>query len=123
MINPIGTKSTPVDLQIKNSIEQSQNGDFQKALDNAINQKDDKKLREACRQLESVFVNMMFKQMRSTVQKTDLMGDDSSVETYEDMLFDNYATEMSKGKGVGIAEMLYKQMSKTLQKSEGENAK
>ena len=64
---------------------------------------------------------MMFKQMRNTVQKSDLIDGGSAEEMYEDMLFDKYAEEVSKGKGTGLGDMLYRQLSKNMNKESEEN--
>ena len=61
---------------------------------------------------------MMFKSMRNTVQKSDIMGDSFVTNVYEDMLYEKFSEEAAKGKGIGLAEMLYKQLSHNLENSE-----
>ena len=91
---------------------------FEERLQKASTSKDEEKLREVCNNLESVFLNMMFKSMRSTIQKSDLMGESFATEAYEDMLYENYADEASKAKGFGLGDMLYKQLSKNIKTDE-----
>lgn len=86
--------------------------DFEKILEKAVGEKDEKKLKEACKDFESVFVNMMFSQMKKTVQKTNLFGESYAESMYDDMLVEKYSEEMSKGKGIGLADIMYKQLSK-----------
>lgn len=119
MINPINNSSITDYNNIKGKADEAKQGAFEGELEKALAEKDEKKLRKACNDLESVFVNMMFKQMRSTIQKTNLMGDDMGTDMYEDMLFEKYAEEIGKGKGIGLGDVLYKQLAKTM-KNESE---
>lgn len=73
---------------------------------------DPEALREVARQFESMFVHQMFKQMRST---NEVFGKDSyfsSDETkfHQEMLDQQMSLELTKGRGLGLAEMLYQQM-------------
>ena len=72
---------------------------------------DDAKLRQACRDFESILTGYLLKSMRSTVQKTDLFGSEQKEEMFRDMLDDEIAKAASNQKSLGIAEMLYKQLS------------
>lgn len=122
MINSISSGNNITDYNnIKNKVQEAQQGDFESALEKAIEEKDEKKLKKACSDLEAIFVNMMFKQMRNTVQKSDLVDGGSAEEMYEDMLFDKYAEEVSKGQGTGLGDVLYKQLSKNMKKESDEN--
>lgn len=113
MINPIDNNIASYS-SAQNKAQEAKEGNFEDALNKAISEKDEKKLRKACNDLEAVFVNMMFKQMRSTVEKSGLMEEGFAEDTYQDMLFDNYAQEATKGKGLGLSDILYKQLSKQL---------
>jgi len=119
MINPIGNNGI-IDYNNANSkVQEAKQGEFEKALEKAIEEKDEKKLKQACNDLEAIFVNIMFKQMRNSVQKSGMFDGGFGEEMYEDMLFDKYAEEVSKSNGIGLGDMLYKQLSKNI-KSEGE---
>jgi Rod binding domain-containing protein len=72
---------------------------------------DDAKLRQACKDMESVFMGYLLKSMRSTVKTTDLFGSERDESMFRDMLDDEVAKSASKGKGIGIADMLYNQLS------------
>jgi peptidoglycan hydrolase FlgJ len=50
--------------------------------------------------------------MQSTVQKTGLTDGGFGEEVYNDMLVDKYAEEATKGSGLGLAQVMYKQLSK-----------
>ena len=89
-------------------------------LESVRNEKDSAKLKKTCRDLEGVFVSMMFKQMNSSVQKSGLIDEGYAGGLYREMLSEKYAEEAVKGEGMGIAKMLFKQLSA---KSEVENVK
>lgn len=65
-------------------------------------------LYEKCMALEGYFVKQMLSSMRNTVQKSGLTGgEDSRNKMYEDMLYDEYATSMTKNAGLGLADQMY----------------
>jgi flagellar protein FlgJ len=66
-------------------------------------------LREAARQFESLFTGMMLKSMRAASFKDPLFGSDQQ-DLYQEMYDDQVAAEMSKGKGLGLADMLVQQL-------------
>ena len=82
-------------------------------LKSAYSEKDDAKLKEACEGFESMFLNMMLKEMRKTVPK----GETSSsyaMNMYQEMLDEEISETASKGKGIGIADAMYNQLSARL---------
>ena len=66
-------------------------------------------LREAERQFESLFTSMMLKSMRQASFKDPIFGSDQA-DLYQEMYDDQVAAEMSKGKGLGLADMLVQQL-------------
>lgn len=67
---------------------------------------------DVCIQMESIMVSKMLKSMRNTVQKGELMHGGFAEEIFEDMLYDEYALNMSKNANLGLAKMLYEQLSR-----------
>lgn len=112
MVNPINNLNITDYTNIKEKSQEAKQGEFEKALEKAIEEKDEKKLKKACSDLEAIFVNMMFKQMRNSVQKSGLFDGGFAEEMYEDMLFEEYADEVSKNKGTGLGDMLYRQLTR-----------
>jgi len=92
--------------------ETSNQKEFEKLLDQAINKENEEEIKEACRQFESYFLNQLFNEMRKTIPESELFEASHGRKIYEDMLFQEYADEASKGTGIGLANMLYKQLSK-----------
>lgn len=85
--------------------------DFAALLEAAKAQKDDKAVRDATTQLESVMLNLMWKEMRATVPKSSLLPTGMAGEVYEDMMFQAYADRMAEA-GTGLGEMLRRQLAK-----------
>lgn len=83
---------------------------FEDKLQAAYDKKDDEKLKSVCKEFESIFLNMMMKQMRATVQKSDLIPSSMGTEVFEGMLDEKLMEEASKGRGFGLGDSLYNQM-------------
>ena len=62
-------------------------------------------LYEKALELESFFVKQMLSEMRKTIMKAN--ESDFAQSMYEDMLFDEYATAMTKNAGFGLADQIY----------------
>lgn len=69
------------------------------------------KVREACRGFETMFLSMMYRQMRATVPDNTLFGKSNSQKIWQSMLDDSLMEEVSKAGGVGLADMIYKQLT------------
>lgn len=93
------------------SVEESRNSSFQSIIKNKLNDKDQKKLYGACQELEAVWLSKMMETMRNTINRSDLIPRTFAEETFESMLYDEYAKNMSKTGQMGIAEILYQQLS------------
>lgn len=65
-------------------------------------------LAKAAREFESLFMQMMLKSMRATEFGNDLMGDSGGV--YRDMLDQTFAAEVGGAQGLGIADMMLRQL-------------
>lgn len=66
-------------------------------------------LKEASKQFEALFLQMMLKSMRGAIPKSE-MSSDSQTEMYTEMLDQQWAQSLS-GKGLGLAEQLTRQLS------------
>lgn len=67
------------------------------------------KLYEKSLELESFFVKMMVSSMRKTVSSSATPS--FAKEMYEDMLYDEYTTALTKNAGFGIADQIYLELS------------
>jgi len=73
-----------------------------------------KRLYDASVEFESIFVKMMLKEMKKSVEKTNLIHGGYAEEIFEDMLYDEYAKNISKNESLGLAEEIYSTLSKNL---------
>lgn len=71
---------------------------------------EDKKLRDACQDFEAMFMSIMYKQMRNTVPENDLFGKSNGQKIFESMLDDEVMKNASKAGGIGLGDMLYRQL-------------
>lgn len=67
-------------------------------------------IRAVARQFESLFARMLIKSMRETSFGDGLMDSEQS-EFYRDMFDQQLAAELSEGRGLGLADMLVRQLS------------
>lgn len=72
------------------------------------------RLKDACMEMESIFVARMLKEMRNTVHKNEWLHGGHAEEIFEDMLYDEYAKEISRNSRLGIADMLYRELNAKL---------
>ena len=67
-------------------------------------------LHDASTQFEGVFLQMVMSSMRDTVPKESIFGEDSTSQTWQSMLDDEYSQQMAKSGGFGLAAQLEQQM-------------
>ncbi|GMG95563.1 rod-binding protein [Tepidimicrobium xylanilyticum] len=82
---------------------------LQKRMESLNGNKEDEALKEVCKEFESIFLAMMFKEMKKTVPENGLIEKSTAQKIFEEMYIDELSKEISKENGVGIAEMLYQQ--------------
>jgi len=87
-------------------------GENLKAAAKGENQ-DKVKLKKACQEMESVFLNMMLKAMRDTVQKSPFSGHSSQEETMQSMFDMEMTKNLANAGGTGLADMMYRTLSDT----------
>jgi len=95
------------------SVQTKATGDFAKNLETATEKaqasKDDAKLKTTCKDMEAMFLNMMMTEMRKTVDKSKLV-DTSHEEIMTSMLDSEVTKNMASAGGIGLADMLYRQL-------------
>lgn len=79
-------------------------------LRSAANQNDPAALREVAGQFEALFLQSLLKNMREASLGDPIFGDSDQQEMYQGMLDQQLALEMSSGTGIGIADMLVRQL-------------
>ncbi|MBI4650707.1 rod-binding protein [Candidatus Desantisbacteria bacterium] len=71
-------------------------------------EKNEKALLETCKNIESIFINTLFKAMGSSLNKEkNPMG-----EMYQDMMYTEVSKFLADSGGIGLTHYLYEQMKK-----------
>lgn len=76
----------------------------------AADQNDPAALREVASQFEALFLQTMLKNMREASLADPIFGNSDQHEMYQGMMDQQLALEMASGKGVGLADMLVRQL-------------
>jgi Rod binding domain-containing protein len=71
----------------------------------------DMKLKRACTDFEGILLNYMFEAMRKTVGEGGVFKKSFQKDMYESMFTQEVSNTLSRGKGVGLGEVLYRQLS------------
>ncbi|MDD3553706.1 MAG: rod-binding protein [Deltaproteobacteria bacterium] len=74
--------------------------------------KGDKEMKKACSDFEAMFLTKMLESMRKTIPKSGLLDGGKQEEIYTYFMDENLAKLASQGKGTGLGQWLYKEMSK-----------
>ena len=122
MTDPLSLPKLPVNLSdMLDSSEQ-----IRRAVISQKNRKNangtNPELREACVQMESLFIHHLLKEMRATVHKSGFIGGGRAEEIYTSMLDAEMAVNISKTRGIGLAQMLLQQLGNSFARGEPENS-
>lgn len=107
MAAPLGMSANPVNTTANLAIDSQSLAQLRTQAKNSP----DQALKVAAQQFESVFMNMMLKSMREATPQDGMMDSDQS-RMFTGMLDQQLAQSMSS-KGIGLADMLVKQLSRT----------
>ena len=77
---------------------------------NGAANENERKAKDACKEFEALFINMMLKELRATVNKSGLMDGGKAEELFTSLMDTQMSREMAAQGGIGLAEMLYRQM-------------
>lgn len=95
-----------------NQAARASDDDFARRLEEAARNKDDRELKKACQEFEAIMLDMLFRQMKATIIKSGLVEEDPGREIFETMLDEELMEQASKRGSLGLADMLYKQLSR-----------
>lgn len=115
-ISSINSYNTSITEATLAKTEQSKAENFENILKQASETKDDTKLKEACKEFEAYFVNYIFKQMQNSVYSINKDGGiikrNQGEEMFTEMLNEKYSAVAAEQGGIGLGNMMYKQLSK-----------
>lgn len=72
---------------------------------------------EVAKQFEGLLLKQMIDSMWSTVPKKGVLSGSNEEEMYRDMLNEALATSISEGKGIGVKDVIMKDLNKLTKKS------
>ena len=86
--------------------------ELEKSPQNDKRLKEEERLKEVCEDFEAIFVNMMLKSGRSTVDEGGLVEKSAGTKMFEGMYDEELSSIISKTDegGMGIGKLLYEQM-------------
>ena len=99
---------------VKHIYKGSKDDSFKKQIDAAMSKNDEQELRKVCRDFESILLQSLYSQMKATVQKAELIPESAGHSILESMLDEKLVEEAAKNKGIGLADVLYKQLVKQI---------
>ncbi len=79
-------------------------------------------LREVAGQFEALFIQSLMKNMRDASLAEPIFGKSDSFEMFQEMQDQQFAKEMASGRGIGLAEMIVRQLSPVGAAERGETA-
>jgi flagellar protein FlgJ len=68
------------------------------------------RLEKVSKDFEAIFLRMIFKQMRSSVERSSLLGNSRAMEFFETMRDEQLADSLAKAGGLGIGNMIYQRL-------------
>jgi flagellar protein FlgJ len=77
-------------------------------------EKRDPEINKVAQKFESIFLKELLKNMRKTVPKSGFLNGGWTEEFYWDMLNQELSERMADVGGIGLAEMIYQQMSRSM---------
>lgn len=103
------------------SLQKTEGAKLQQMASEYANPKDKsrKQMKDVAQQFESIFVKQLMDEMDKTVDRDDdgMLGGGSAEGYFRDMMYQQMSTAMSTrsgGSGLGLAEMVYRQMAQQL---------
>lgn len=78
----------------------------------------DKELKEACKGFETMFLQMMYREMRKTVPDSPMFGKSNAMSIFEDMRDTELMKKTADSGGIGLADLIYKQLAPSVLKQE-----
>lgn len=108
-INQTSHQRFPIDNMRPETVSGS--GRLAQVKKSADSDENNQQIREACAEFEALFINMMLKELRTTVNKSGFMDGGNAEELYTGLMDNQISQDLAAKGGIGLAAMLYRQMS------------
>lgn len=79
----------------------------------------DGRLQAACKDMESLFLSYLLKEMRATVDKSGFISGGKAEEIFTSLLDVEYSKQMSSAGGIGLASLLLQQLGRSSEQKKG----
>jgi len=73
-------------------------------------QHSESELKQVSKNFESIFLQMLFKEMRNSVQKSDLFASSKGMEIFESMYDEQLTQKLASAGGMGLGNMVYEKL-------------
>jgi Rod binding domain-containing protein len=70
----------------------------------------DAQIKKVSQDFEGIFMRMMFKEMRNSVEKSKLFGNSNAMNIFESMRDDELADKISQAGGIGLGQIIYQRL-------------
>lgn len=75
----------------------------------------DAELKSVAQNFESIFMQMLMKEMRNSVQKSNLLGNSKGMEFFESMYDEQLTQKLASAGGIGLGHMFYEKLKQVTQ--------
>jgi flagellar protein FlgJ len=98
--------------QVASAVMQAQIKRLQDSSEQMQNSKSEAEAKKVAGQFESMIVSQMFKAMWQTVPDSQMFGHSNEQQIYKDMLNQAIADSLQEGPGLGVREVVYKDIKR-----------
>jgi Rod binding domain-containing protein len=77
---------------------------------NGVKQHSPQELQKISKNFEAIFFRMLFKEMRNTVQKSNVLGNSRTMEFFEMMRDEQLSDQLASSGGLGIGKLIYNKL-------------
>ncbi len=71
----------------------------------------DRELRDACKDFEAILLRQLLSTMRKSIPKSEFFGNSHARDMYQSLQDEALADQLTSGRGTGLGEVLYRQLS------------
>jgi flagellar protein FlgJ len=105
--NPLGSVAA---FHFNQQYHQQRLGSAFKSVNSSETGQSDSKLQATCREMESLFLTYLLKEMRATVDKSGFISGGKAEEIFTSMLDVELSKRMSDAGGIGLSSLLFRQL-------------
>lgn len=120
MADPLFTTTLPLQsIYLNHRLTGAQHSE--KPLQHAASEPNIDTLKTACQQMESIFLSLLLKEMRATINQSGFISGGTAENIFTSMLDAEITKGMALRGGFGLTELLMQQLGGVLDKGDGRN--